>query len=222
MDEAEYIARVSTLAPKEYQNNYSRIREYIEAVYKKERPVYTPKYSDFPGVLRIMQDWVDAYINTEELVHRPKALIIWGPSRCGKTEWARSLGFDKGYKHTYFQGMFNLEVLDDDADYVVFDDVPSKYLISYKQWMGCQRDFNVTDKYKKKKLVSGGWPCVFLMNNDPRSVPEWDTDWVEKNAEIVYVDHPLWEEAPEGVNGERRRPDTSGIVYLADVSPLGY
>lgn len=188
----------------------------MDFAYKQEKPEYVPKFTEFPGTLRVMQDWVDTYIKPEESVHRPKSLIVWGPSRMGKTEWARSLG-----RHTYFQGMFNLDVLDEDADYVVMDDIPPKYFGSYKQWMGGQRDFNVTDKYRKKKQVAGGWPCIILMNTDPREVAEWDQAWVAKNAVFVYLNHEMWHPAPDGANGEYERPPVpEDIVYLEDVMDI--
>ena len=212
----EYKARAMKLAPKEWQNNWEKLQAYADAHYKPEKPAYVPKYTNYPGVLRVMQDWVDTYINTTEDIHRPKSLVLWGPSRIGKTEWARSLGY-----HSYFQGMFNLEEMKEDCDYVVFDDVPGKYFPSYKQWLGGQRDFNCTDKYKKKRLLSGGWPCIACMNEDPMKVETWDKEWLKHNIVSVYIDHKLWEAAPEGANGEfvPRNPDGTEMLYLGDVDP---
>ncbi|GAB4857133.1 hypothetical protein Ancab_015044 [Ancistrocladus abbreviatus] len=55
-------------------------------------------------------------------VDRPQSLIIEGPSRVGKTAWARSLG-----KHNYLSGHldFNSRVFSNDVDYnVIRDKVP--------------------------------------------------------------------------------------------------
>ena len=53
---------------------------------------FTSQYSpeSFKFTTAEMKQWVE-----EELPkrwNRPKTLILWGPSRTGKTEWARSLG----------------------------------------------------------------------------------------------------------------------------------
>ena len=108
----------------------------------------------------------------------------------------------------YFQGTYNLDGVDEDADYVIFDDLnnPDSWY-SYKQWMGGQRDFNTTDKYKKKRQVAGGWPCIVLMNDDPSQVKGWDQNWIAGNCVSVYINRPLWEDIP----------DYSDLVYLEDV-----
>lgn len=35
-----------------------------------------------------------------------------------------------------------------------------------KQWLGCQREFVITDKYRKKLSISWGKPCIYLCNDD--------------------------------------------------------
>ncbi|KAF8633621.1 hypothetical protein AX17_004420 [Amanita inopinata Kibby_2008] len=184
----EYIARVTQLAPFEYQNNFDRIKSFMDQKYSVEKAEYIPKYTEFPGITGQMKDWVEQYLKGEE-VHRPKALIVWGPSRVGKTEWARSLG-----THCYWKEMFNLDLINEAADYVIFDDITPKYFPTYKAWIGGQRDFNVTDKYHRKRNVAGGFPCIILMNDDPRSHSEWDSAWIRRNAVIVNIEHELWKE----------------------------
>jgi hypothetical protein len=80
---------------------------------------------------------------------RPKSLCIWGPSRLYKTLWARSLRD----KHAYIAGEWNANILDESAEYVIIDDIPLERTDMnrvYKQLLGCQKDFSVTDKYLKK------------------------------------------------------------------------
>jgi hypothetical protein len=45
----------------------------------------------FPGVTEKMKQWVQEEFPKREY-SRPKALILWGPTRTGKTQWAQSLG----------------------------------------------------------------------------------------------------------------------------------
>jgi len=112
----------------------------------------------------------------------------------GKTVWARSLG-----KHAYFGGLFNLEDFSESADYAVFDDISGGFGFcpSYKQWMGGQFQFTVTDKYKHKVTVKWGKPTIWLCNRDPRL--EWykpgsapDFTWMEDNCDFVEILLPIF------------------------------
>jgi hypothetical protein len=116
--------------------------------------------------------------------HRAKSLILWGPTRTGKTTWARSLG-----KHLYFGGLFNIDDYREDCEYAVFDDMQGglEFLHSYKFWLGCQKEFNVTDKYRHKKRVKWGKPCIYLSNQDPRADRGVDVEWLEGNCDFQYV-----------------------------------
>lgn len=115
------------------------------------------------------------------------SLIVYGPSRMGKTEWARSLGH-----HAYFGGMFSLDEYDGTQTYAVFDDVGFKYCPSYKSWLGQQLEFYCTDKYRQKKLVKWGKPVIWVTNEEVPMSPDIDTDWLDKNCYCVRVDSPLF------------------------------
>ena len=52
---------------------------------------------------------------------RAKCLILVGPTRLGKTQWARHLFPDN---HMYFRGMTNIRKWRDDAALLVLDDIP--------------------------------------------------------------------------------------------------
>jgi len=121
---------------------------------------------------------------------RGKSLVLWGPSRTGKTTWARSLG-----SHAYFGGLFSLDEPIADAEYAIFDDINGgiQFVPSYKWWLGYQYQFYATDKYKGKKLITWGRPSIWCSNDDPREDPKADYDWLNKNCIFVYVpeDKPL-------------------------------
>ena len=116
---------------------------------------------------------------------RPKGLVLYGETRLGKTVWARSLG-----AHAYFGGLFNLDDFSESgAEYAIFDDISGGFgfFPSYKQWLGGQFQFTVTDKYKHKVTVKLGKPAVWICNRDPRI--EWvkpgtniDFAWMEDNC----------------------------------------
>lgn len=92
---------------------------------------------------------------------RPKTMIIEGPSMCGKTQWARSLGL-----HNYFCNNVDFSVWNDKALYNVFDDIPFQFLPCKKAILGSQSDFTVNEKYRKKTRVKGGLPSIILCNPD--------------------------------------------------------
>nr|QCX29477.1 Replication-associated protein [Plant associated genomovirus 5] len=131
-----------------------------------------------------LNDWCETHLGRRG--NRPKSLILVGPSRTGKTSWARSLG-----SHFYFGGNFNMDQLsydNEDVNYAVFDDIHSlKFFPMWKFWMGAQDTFTVTDKYKGKLTFNWGRPVIWCNNRDPRADPDADSDWIDANCIVVYV-----------------------------------
>ena len=84
-----------------------------------------------------------------------KACACGAPSRNGKTIWARAHG-----PHAYFGGLFSLEEPIEGVSYAVFDDINGglPFFPQYKWWLGHQKQFYATDKYKGKKLIYWGRP----------------------------------------------------------------
>jgi len=80
--------------PKTFYTMQSNWMPTLEKEWKAEKDTYVSKWApeDFQLVPRAMQDWVKAYLDTEECPDRPKTLVIWGSTRLGKTAWSRSLG----------------------------------------------------------------------------------------------------------------------------------
>lgn len=124
------------------------------------------------------------------LLVRGKSLVLHGPTRTGKTIWARSLG-----DHAYFGGLFSMEEGIDTAKYAIFDDFGGlKFLPSYKFWLGHQKQFYVTDKYKGKKLVEWGKPAIWINNEDPREehgVRSDEVEWLNANCTFIRLDQTI-------------------------------
>lgn len=95
--------------------------------------------------------------------------------------------------HAYFGGLFSIDESLDDAKYAIFDDIQGglEYFPSYKNWLGGQKQFYVTDKYRGKTLINWGRPSIWLANNDPRYDKGADTDWIEGNCVFIYIDESL-------------------------------
>jgi len=97
----------------------------------------------------------------------------------------------------YFCGLFNLDEWNDDAKYAVFDDINWKFFPNWKPFFGSQKRFTVTDKYRKKRTVNWGRPCIVLGNEDDtdptRVVSRAELDWIDLNCDIVRLSVPLFE-----------------------------
>ena len=164
--------------PRLYVSSFNNVRSVAEHHFPAVEAVYESVYDSWnvPGVL---SEWAECI---GEDVDRPLSLVIWGPSRTGKTEWARSLG-----NHVFFSGMFDLSVLRSEYDYVVFDDVSFTSMDFFKCWFGAQKEFSVTDKYMRKQRIMHGKPCVGCFNHDIRAMLWADIEWLELNCLFVNV-----------------------------------
>lgn len=193
----EFMRIISAEAPRDFVLNYERIEALAAKRFKPQVPAYSGRTLDeFNNVPVACLDWcLENVFNPQP--ERPKSLLLYGPTRLGKTEWARALG-----KHVYFNGMFNLDLWDDDAQYAVFDDMDWKFFINWKCWLGAQKDFSCTDKYRRKMNLKWGHPTIWLSNNDPlerredgtyvQGHSETDAAWIRNNCVIVQAWQPFW------------------------------
>jgi len=97
----------------------------------------------------------------------------------------------------YFCGQFNLDDWDSTAGYVILDDFNFKFFPQWKSFLGAQKQFVLTDKYRKKRTVQWGKPCIVLGNpgseSDPTGVvSRTEMGWIDANCDYVRVDVPLF------------------------------
>lgn len=82
--------------------------------------------------------------------------------------------------------------------YVVFDDIAWPTLsASAKSWFGGQRDFTVSDKYKRKLRMVGGIPCILLANPDQYDGEDGlrafcNSEWGRENVVVVRLTNKLY------------------------------
>lgn len=117
---------------------------------------------------------------------------MFGPSRMGKTVWARSLG-----AHIYTVGLISgAELLKaPHVEYAIFDDMRGgiKFFPSFKEWFGAQQEVTVKVLYRDPMLVKWGRPSIWLANTDPRhEMDPSDVSWFEANADFIEVATPLF------------------------------
>jgi hypothetical protein len=80
--------------PHSYFNLQDKWGPALEKHWEEEKAEYVPQRcrDAFNKVPQVLLDWVAQSIDAENIPERPKALVIWGPTRLGKTDWARCLG----------------------------------------------------------------------------------------------------------------------------------
>ncbi|QCO93523.1 replication-associated protein [Gopherus associated circular DNA virus 4] len=187
----DFMSELRTRHPYEFFTRGNTIRANVEQV-KRRRWEYTPKYHDFniPGGV---QDWLDTEFAQEEREDRPRSLMLVGPSKTGKTEWARSLG-----RHMYFRENFSLDDWDDDADYVIFDDLPMEKVPGWKVWLGSMGEMVLYDRYRPKmKKYWGPKKCCIILCNpgvDWRYSEIWkgENEWCTINVEVINITQNLY------------------------------
>jgi hypothetical protein len=167
--------------PREYYKYGNGISHQLDIEKGTSQRVYqSPFKADDFNITPKMQRWVD-----EELPrrHRAYCLIIVGPSRIGKTCWARSLGH-----HMYFRNKFNVKNWDDKADYMVLDDVPWKSICPEaddpRSVLGCQGEVHLDAKYMNARPYMINKPAIYLTN---KREPDFGDDWWGDNAVIIYM-----------------------------------
>lgn len=82
----------------------------------------------------------------------------------------------------------------DDVEYAIFDDMQLKFVPQFKNWLGCQKDFQVKVLYKDPILIHWGKPCIWLSNDDPRNeshLTQTDIDWLNGNCVFVNIDRTI-------------------------------
>ncbi|EGN98653.1 hypothetical protein SERLA73DRAFT_73264 [Serpula lacrymans var. lacrymans S7.3] len=205
----EYEEQVQTFRPYDWVVNHNKIINSADKHWPAEPEQYVLEVTEFPHLTEEMRDWVTNEMPKRD---RPKLLVVWGPTRTGKTEWARSLG-----RHTYMNSLFNADDINEASDYIVLDDISLEHFPNYKSWFGAQKQFIVTDKYKSKA----------------RGI---NTEWIAGNTIVVNLDHRLYDvpdkPAPQPVRVEwqgnvveriaqpvpqRPIPEREDVVYLEDL-----
>lgn len=95
----------------------------------------------------------------------------------------------------HFGESFNMDELLVDAGYAVFDDIDWKWFPARKGWLGAQKHFTVTDKYRHKRSITWGKPCIWLTNKpleNHEGMTLNDQEWVEGNCIVVTLTRPLF------------------------------
>lgn len=80
-----------------------------------------------------------------------------------------------------------------ESAYIVVDDVPWEFFKCKKALLGGQREFNVTEKYRKIMNVVFGKPCIYLCNEDPRDdMNHTEVIYYEGNVDFISIKNKLY------------------------------
>ena len=64
-----------------------------------------------------------------------------------------------------------------------------------KQWLGAQKEFETTDKYRRKMTVVWGKPSIYISNDDPRLHKDMTDDmrhWLQENVIYQIINDKLY------------------------------
>lgn len=189
----EFLNYMKTTYPSYYTNHYIPLKSIAYDNYSRTYEEYTPEFTTFNNVPFAAMSWVQNYL-IDKIARRAPSLLLIGETGTGKTEWARALSFIYGLgDHMYFNGGFNLDEWNENADYIIIDDFDKdpdvkleKYFPSWKQFFGCQREFTLTDKYRRKTKVHWGKPMIWISNNE-LNCNSRTLDYIRKNSIRINV-----------------------------------
>lgn len=181
-----FLQAVSTSYPKEFVLQYERLEYFKSKYFSTPAPTIQLRSRDMFRVPDTMNDWVTN--NLDNLPERPISLHLYGPTRTGKTEWARSLG-----PHIYWNGMIDISTWDNSATYMILDDFDWEFIPNKKGLIGCQKQIVLTDKYRKKMSVTWGKPVILIANeNFIHDMKATMASWFESNCQIVRIANDLY------------------------------
>nr|ADZ96565.1 C1 [Sweet potato golden vein associated virus] len=205
--------------PEKFIFQYHNLVSNLDRIFSPPPSVYSSPFSisSFNAVPDIISDWAaENVMDSAARPDRPISIVIEGPSRIGKTVWARSLG-----PHNYLCGHLDLspKVYSNSAWYNVIDDVNPQYLKHFKEFMGAQKDWQSNCKYGKPVQIKGGIPTIFLCNPGEGSSfklwldkPEQGAlkNWATANAIFCDVQSPFWNQEEVSNSGATARSSEEG------------
>lgn len=169
--------------PRDWYISGDKIRENLKRKFVQLYPPYVPIFDvkEFKTCTEL-DLWVLSWQTS-----RTRCLFLIGPTKLGKTAWARSLV----QPHIYWKSMVNLDEFNPDAKLIIFDDFDWDYMPQPKSWLTQAGQCTVTDKYRHKRTVSITMPAIFICNDHPEMKVSDAKYWAD-NAYVVNLNKPLY------------------------------
>lgn len=182
----EFLDNVKRHCTRDAIMNWRNIEYFAAKHYHQEEPEYVPTFANetFTNVPQICLDWYNDNVVNFTGPGRPKSLFLCGPTRIGKTAWARSLG-----KHIYWNNCLNIKTFKPDADYLVVDDIEWKRFHNWKGWLGGQEQFEQAQKYLAPTSFKWNKPTIWCSNINlaAMGILSEHVSWIQGNCICVYL-----------------------------------
>lgn len=213
--------------PYEYVMRYISIQRFLETRRRVPAVRAVEALSFEPSPWRLppeVEEWKRQNID-DPSPGRKRPLVLIGPSRTGKTKWAESFG-----KPFSMSKRWNMASYCADATHVVVNDVDARsFGVSgesyWREVLGCQEEFDASDRYAKTERLLWNFACVWTCNpdQDPRRYSEV-ADYLKDTGAVVveltaklYVDSSLVQQgdATGGSMGAQPPESTRGGERVA-------
>lgn len=179
--------------PREYILNRKNLEYAFDKHFEVREELAPPAYerASFTNVPGELDQWVWDELTSDK--PRKKALFLIGPSRTGKTSWARSIG-----QHIYCMSALIPSAVKNkpkDIEYILFDDIEQSTLDKsqlsscWRVFVGCQGYLTVNEKYKPQETVNWGIPSIWCLN---KMLHFNDMDFMERNSIVVNINENLY------------------------------
>nr|AFN80613.1 Rep [Paspalum striate mosaic virus] len=183
----DYLSMVRKTFPFDWATRLQQFQYSAESLFPSTPPPYVDPFGmPSQDEHSVIGAWLRDELYTDRSpAERRRSLYICGPTRTGKTSWARSLG-----SHNYWQHSVDFLHVIQNAKYNVIDDIPFKFVPCWKGLVGSQKDITVNPKYGKKRLLSNGIPCIILVNEDEdwlQQMQPSQAEWFNANAVVHYM-----------------------------------
>lgn len=171
--------------PRTFAISHGSVLSFLREKEQAPVPVHVPDFT--PGRWKVPAKMLKWRKDNFPVVSggRPQLLIVQGPPRCGKTEWALSFG-----RPVQMTGSWNMdELLRRDFTHVVLNDIHLKTFRYKREMAGCQSFFTATGKYREERTVKLGVPVIWTCNSDNSPVHDVEMkEYIRQSGKsVVYV-----------------------------------
>lgn len=176
--------------PEWYIKCHTGISSFLKT--KKAPPAqpHTPEFEVLPWRVPVqLKQWRQRNFS-DRAGKRPTSLVIIGPPKCGKTEWALSFG-----KPAMMNGGWDVDqIRKPDITHLVLNDIHLKGFPHKQDLAGCQTYISATGKYRDEKTLPFGKPVIWTCNPGNSVMKDRAlADYLEKSgATVVRIKKPLY------------------------------
>lgn len=201
------MAIIRDALPDQYSKSFCSISASLQS---KKRP---REYIDNTEFGWKLPDGITNWLEHEfTKVERARCLVLVGPTKLGKTSWARSMGH-----HMFWRLDVNFGEWDDSAKYIVIDEIPWKYIPKKKGILTHMGEITINAKYKKTRNVINNKPAIVLVNEFDGF--EEESAYWEANTTVLYVTESLIDRTQKRLRLEPTIESTQDLVNTFSSQP---